>query len=270
MSGIVNLYTREYFELVYDHLAEGGVHTYWLPVHSLTVSDAKSIIAAYCAVFEDCSLWNGNHLDWMLVGTRGARWHHSADRLQAFFEDPEVRPELVATGVERPEQLGALFLADADRLRALVGDVPPLTDAWPKRLSTDPGFPHRSSFLAWMEPDAARDAFFSSAFVRKLWPPELDEAAARAFDWQGVINRLNPRERVETSLVDRMTDLHRVLTTTDLETLPLWLMGTGSDRQRIVRARARKGVPDTAHPRQMALAALSERRFEDAATCIFN
>ena len=265
MSGIVNLYTREYFELVYDHLNEGGIHTYWLPVHSLTVADAKSIIAAYCAVFEDCSLWNGNGLDWMLVGTRGARWHRSAERLRAFFEDPEVRPELVATGIERPEQLGALFLADADGLRARVADVPPLTDAWPKRLSSDPGTGHRSAFLAWMEPDAAHAAFLASAFVRKLWPPELDEAAARAFAWQRVINGISSRERVETSLVERIRDLHRVLTTTDLETLPLWLMGSGSDQQRIVRARAQGGVPDSAQPRQMALAALSERRFEDAA-----
>src|SRR5206468_8297209 len=32
-AGIVNLYTREYFELLHDRLAEGGVATYWLPVH---------------------------------------------------------------------------------------------------------------------------------------------------------------------------------------------------------------------------------------------
>ena len=30
--GTVNLYTREYFQLIYDRLAEGGIATYWLPI----------------------------------------------------------------------------------------------------------------------------------------------------------------------------------------------------------------------------------------------
>jgi hypothetical protein len=72
-TGVVSLYTREYFELVYDRLAEGGINTYWLPVHSLVPEDSLAIIRAYCDVFEDCTLWSGAGLNWMLVATRGVR-----------------------------------------------------------------------------------------------------------------------------------------------------------------------------------------------------
>src|SRR5262249_32351849 len=35
-AGVVNLYSQEYFALLRARLAEGGMVTYWLPVHALT------------------------------------------------------------------------------------------------------------------------------------------------------------------------------------------------------------------------------------------
>ena len=59
-AGTVNLYTREYFQLLRDRLAEGGIVAYWLPLHALSDVSARAILAAFCDVFEDCSLWNGS------------------------------------------------------------------------------------------------------------------------------------------------------------------------------------------------------------------
>src|SRR6185503_11659685 len=64
-SGVVNLYSREYFALLRSRLAEGGVVTYWLPVTQLSPAGAKSIARAFCDVFDDCSLWTGGGGDWM-------------------------------------------------------------------------------------------------------------------------------------------------------------------------------------------------------------
>src|SRR5207237_8785083 len=57
--GTVNLYTREYFRLLSDRLADGGVATYWLPVARRAEYEIAPIVRAFCDVFEDCSLWNG-------------------------------------------------------------------------------------------------------------------------------------------------------------------------------------------------------------------
>ena len=70
-AGIVNLYSREYFDLVRERLVDGGVVTYWLPTRDLTSGEAWSITAGFCGAFPDCTLWTGYGLDWMLAGTRG-------------------------------------------------------------------------------------------------------------------------------------------------------------------------------------------------------
>ena len=71
--GTVNIYTREYFQLIHDRLADGGITTYWLPVGRPDPgTNVSAIISAFCAVFADCSLWIATPFDLMLVGTRGA------------------------------------------------------------------------------------------------------------------------------------------------------------------------------------------------------
>ena len=116
-AGVVNLYTREFFQLVFDRLAEGGINTHWLPVHSLTYDDSRAIVRAYCDVFSDCTLWKGFGINWMLMGSRGARWETSeaefAERWKALRAAREGRD----LSVELPEQLGAMFISDALALK---------------------------------------------------------------------------------------------------------------------------------------------------------
>ncbi|MGB8329615.1 MAG: fused MFS/spermidine synthase, partial [Polyangiales bacterium] len=153
MAGIVTLYSREYFSLVYDRLNEGGIVSYWLPVHHLSPGDSKSIIRAFCDVFQDCTLWGGGALDWILLGTRNATGPGSNERFVQQWADPVIGPDLRALGVEQPEQLGALFMAGPDDLEELAGDALPLTDDYPKRLSDQP-FDIAAgvqSYLPWME-----------------------------------------------------------------------------------------------------------------------
>ena len=47
-----------------------------------------------------------------------------------------MRQELVALGLESPEQLGSLFIADSELLMELTADIGPLTDNHPARLSS--------------------------------------------------------------------------------------------------------------------------------------
>ena len=134
-AGISSLYSREYFELVRSRLADGGITTYWLPAHQLEPREARAIIAGFCAAFSDCSLWTGHGLEWILIGTRGARGPVRAERFSAQWRDPVVSRRLVEAGFDDPSQLGATFLADAKALRELVAGALPLDDDHPERLS---------------------------------------------------------------------------------------------------------------------------------------
>jgi predicted membrane-bound spermidine synthase len=138
MAGIVNLYSKEYFALLRDRLAPGGLATYWLPVHELRVEEAKAIAKAFCSAFADCSLWCGADLDWMLVGSRPEPQPLSDEAFSHPWQSPRSGKGLFAIGVEAPEQLGALFLADASFLNAWTEQVEALEDDYPQRISSHP------------------------------------------------------------------------------------------------------------------------------------
>ncbi len=241
--GAVNIYTREYFQLTHDRLAEGGITTYWLPVGRPDPgTDVHTIIRAFCDVFDDCSLWNATPYDLMLVGTRRA----SGPVSEAEFVKPwgisDLRSRLSEVGLELPQQVGATFLGDSAYLRQLTARTPPLVDNHPRRLEPVLGRPSLSDrrygvdpavtelYETVIDPTRARQAFATSEFIRHLWPETLIEATLPFFDHQRVLNRVlweggRPLRQIE--------NLHWLLTETPLRTLPLWILGSDDVKQRI-------------------------------------
>jgi predicted membrane-bound spermidine synthase len=243
--GTVNLYTREFFQLIRDRLADGGVATYWLPVARRGEYELAPIIRSFCEVFEDCSLWNGTVFDWMLVGTRGLSGSRPEARFADAWNHPTLAPRLREIGFELPEQIGATFLGDADYLRTLAADAPSLTDDFPYRLL--PGFTRsvradsshqldraRRLFQTVVDTARARRAFAASPLIRRLWPDALAARTLPFFDHQRAINRLmaegaNPLRHIE--------EVHALLTKTALRRLPLWELGSNDVVQRIADER---------------------------------
>jgi len=264
-AGVVNLYTREYFQLIYDRLADGGITTYWLPVHNTLMSDTRAIIRAFCDVFEDCSLWSGQNLDWMLVGSRAARWTRSEDSFSKLWRDPALAPELGAVGFERPEQLGALFMADAAQLRERIGDAAPLVDDRPKRLGNRRQSPQeaRRDFRDWMDAEQNRERFLASDFIARAWPPDLRERSAAYFEVQRVVDRSLANAPV--GIAARLRDLHRLLVETPLTTAPLLQLGITTDRTRAIDALVRRGMPAQRYNEVLARRAVAERQYALAA-----
>jgi len=266
-SGIVNLYTREYFQLIYDRLAEGGINTYWLPVHSLLPSDSKAIIRAYCDIFADCSLWSGAGYNWMLVGSRDARWQRAEQGFTRQWSDPRVARELRALGFEKPEQLGATFIADASHLRRVTKGVLPLTDDFPKRLddAVDRGR-MGSDHLSWMNTDATRERFRTSEFIRRAWPEDLRRRTLRYFEYQRMIDEARGfSQRGPVHRGDRVRNIHTALTQGGLHTLPLWWLGVEENQLRAMDRHLANGGTEDAHPFRLGARSLADRDFDRAA-----
>jgi spermidine synthase len=267
VAGVVNLYTQEYFKAIRDHLTPNGRTSYWLPVHQLQPLDTLAIIKAFCNVFEDCTLWDGAGLEWMLVGGNGAHNRVSADGFTAQWRDAHVRRELVALGFEQPEQMGALFMGDAGYLAGITRNIPPVTDNFPLRISSelvrDPG---RVPLYAAVMDESDRVArFANSAFIANVWPPELKDATPPYFRYEGLIkdhftSGLYPA--AEAPFLWQALD--DVLANSKLETLPLWLLGTDRDAQRNALALGpqRAGDPDVGL--ELALGRLAQRDYSAA------
>ncbi len=265
LPGTVNLYTREYFQLMHDRLTENGVATYWLPIADLLEADAKTIIRAFGEAFSNYSVWAGTPTDWMLVGFRGAPRPNSAAAFRSLWSDSTIGPQLREMGFESPAQIGATFLGDAAYWNRQTENVAPLTDNYPKRLHplySDPGQERMFFFANAVSPPQTRILFRNSPFIKTLLPAEMIEPMDAAFQWQSAVNvalELAPHP------VANIMTLHRVLTQTEYSTLPLWLLGANEAVRRI--ASTATTVDSTGSIEYVqALVALSERRYDAAAS----
>ena len=206
LAGVVNLYSQEYFQLMYDRLKEGGIVTYWLPVYQLTDSGARSILKAFCNVFEDCSLWNGYGFEWMLVGVRNAKGPVSEKDFMKQWSNPATARELARLGLEKPEQLGATFIMDAAALKEFTRDSLPVTDNYPKRISGfrgDAGTMSLQQYHSLLNTAVSRELFRSSPLVSSLWPQSIRSQTLDYFPVQGILNdTMRARAKISSSGTD--------------------------------------------------------------------
>jgi len=270
--GTVNIYTRDYFQLVHDRLAQGGIATYWVPVARPNPgTDVNTIIRAFCDVFSDCSLWNATPFDLMLVGSRGLTGPRTMEQFTSPWQTPGLEAHLREVGFERAEQIGATFVGDAAYLNDLTRTTPPLVDDFPQRLApiagrpslSDPGYGVDSSvtrmYQTTLDVTRARESFKTSPFVQSLWPPGLIERTLPFFDQQAAVNRVYWEGGQPLRQIDALDAL---LTTTTLRTLPLWVLGSDEVKQRI----GESGVDASgATEYTRALRALSGRDYAGAA-----
>jgi len=118
------LFTSEFYELVQQRLASNGVFVQWLPFHSLTEADYKSIMRTFRSVFPHTTLWytGGSHT--FLVATpQQLAEERLSSALSRAAEDPSVRKELGA-----PEEILAYLAFDEGALDDFVGSGPIVTD----------------------------------------------------------------------------------------------------------------------------------------------
>ena len=92
VKGSASLYTKEYFELVKQHLNPGGVVTQWVPLYETDVDTVKSEIATFFDVFPDGTIWanegDGGGYDIVLLGQSNPT-RIPVDELQARLDRPE-------------------------------------------------------------------------------------------------------------------------------------------------------------------------------------
>lgn len=257
MAGVVNLYTQEYFQLIHDHLVDGGMTTYWLPVRQLTAPDSKAVIKAFCNVFDDCTMWSGAGLELMMVGSRQNNMRISKNDFIRQWRDPLVETELRAVGLDVPQQLATLFLADTAELKELTQDSQALVDNYPLRLDSNVlGDPAPFQYGYWLSALSRPDAFRKSAFIQRLWPKDLLLESEEYIEAQGIINGLFDRAQ---SL--NLNTLDTILAKTPLRSTVLWLMNINEDILANAEKAAEKNSTNKRLPYVLGVRAMSERNY---------
>ncbi len=114
-AGAGNLYSREYFTLVRDALADGGLVLQWIGHRPET--QYKLIMRTFLEVFPHTTLW----LDGQLMVGSLAPLTLSPDLVQRKRARPETRLALDEVGLDSFETLTSWYLAGPDELRRFVG-----------------------------------------------------------------------------------------------------------------------------------------------------
>jgi len=231
IAGVVNLYTKEYFDLIYGKLNPGGIATYWLPVNQLSELDTLAIIKSFCLAFTDCSLWNGARLEFILMGSRGGINPISTERFRKIW-DSEIGTDLKLIGIEQPGLIGTMFLADNEILSNLTEKVAPVTDNYPHRISItyEKVLYFSKLYKDFLDINRRYVAFDNSQYINAIFPPELIKETLDSFPYEEIITSLLiPPRRISLEKMARM------LRETNFETIPLLALGSSPRKQEILK-----------------------------------
>ena len=266
-TGVVNLYTQEYFELLYNRLKPGGIVTYWLPVYQLEEDETKAILKAFCNAFPSCSLWTGAELDWMMVGIKDPLVIGNEEQISKQWKDPKVLDEMQSLGFVEPSQLGAFFIADGDQIQKWIGDTPPLRDNYPKRLSADiyRDIP-LGTYYSYMAPDQCRNRFNNSRHINSLLPEVLLKKTQPYFPLRKTIDNLLAQRMPE------IFDLHHCLNNQNMDLYIPWAFRSDQFSQHIINQaietnslqKSLNNEDDLGFYRHFAARACLERNYSEA------
>jgi spermidine synthase len=130
VKGTSALYSKEYFELVRDHLNPGGVAAQWLPLYESDEQTVKTQLATFFNVFPSGTVWsnylNGNGYDLVLIG-RLDESSINVDEMQKRLDQPKysrVVASLGDVGVQSASDLLATYAGRASDLEPMLSGTP--------------------------------------------------------------------------------------------------------------------------------------------------
>ncbi|MES2639957.1 MAG: hypothetical protein V4850_10760 [Myxococcota bacterium] len=131
-AGVAALYSREFYTLAKERLAEGGWLTQWLPAYQVSGPTALALVRAFVDVFPDAVLLVGDGRELLLAGVKGGVPTLDVARIEArLAANPAVAADLARIGITDVADLAATFAAPGATLAAATAGVAPLTDDRP-------------------------------------------------------------------------------------------------------------------------------------------
>ena len=176
-AGIVNLYTREFYELARARLRPGGIFSIWVNIVMTPEEDLRHLVRTVAAVFPHVSIWDGPfRYSWVI---NGSMTPHPPDlaRLERRYADGTLRADLASARAPDPYALLARFVMGDAAARAFAGSGPLVTDdhtmldfTVPRSLDSFFGFTNANTggwLTQLMAPDTPIDVG-AYVFLRKI------------------------------------------------------------------------------------------------------
>jgi len=152
VPGVANLFTREFFQLGSERLADEGIFVQWLQIYQLSTDSLRSVLATfhetfpYVQVFRVEGALKGKDL--LLVGSQTPL---SLDLIKERMRDPRIAAELARVNIRSEADVRAWFVCDEKQLGPAVAGAVINTDDNMHIETTAP----REAFRPLLETNAA-------------------------------------------------------------------------------------------------------------------
>jgi spermidine synthase len=169
VKGTSSLYSKEYFEVVKQHLKPGGIVTQWVPLYESDPETVKSELATFFNVFPNGTVWgndiDGEGYDTVLLG-QAEPMKIDLDAFDARWTAPENAPVAESMGL-------VSFRNPLDLLSTYAGRASDLTP-WLLNAQINDDMSQRLQYLAGMGLNFDRPAvIYNDILAFRRFPDDL-------------------------------------------------------------------------------------------------
>lgn len=127
ISGVSNLFTKEFFEIGKEKLSENGIWSQWLQMYSLRPQDLQSLLATFSDVFPYVCLFRVGEGDVILLGSKSPL-NLSPEGTQILFSNQLIVNELKRININSSVELWARYLLSKNTLLKITAGATLNTD----------------------------------------------------------------------------------------------------------------------------------------------
>ena len=128
ISGVSNLFTREFFDLGKRKLRPGGVWAQWLHLYGMGPEDLRSLLATFAATYRHVQLFHVHLGDLVLIGSDAPLVLRTSAINEMVRDNPRVSENLVSIRLQRAEEIVARYLLNRDDILCFAGGAALNTD----------------------------------------------------------------------------------------------------------------------------------------------
>jgi spermidine synthase len=128
LTGVANLFTREFLEIGKSRLKEGGVWAQWVQLYGMDDRDVRTLLGTFTDVYPHVVMYAAaEDADLVLVGSESPLDPGWASA-EALLQHERIAEELGAVELKTPEDILSTLLMRRDRIREVAGNAVRNTD----------------------------------------------------------------------------------------------------------------------------------------------
>jgi spermidine synthase len=125
LTGVANLFTRDFFEIAASRLTEDGVFCQWFQLYGMSEDSTRSLLSTFRSVFPHVVVFRDRDL--IVLGSKQPVFI-SVERLKGLFGSKEIAESLSVAGIRYPSDVLASMRLDSPGVEAFAGAAPLNTD----------------------------------------------------------------------------------------------------------------------------------------------